>query len=142
MGNLTRPRPRAVVHLPGTHRWQYCPAMPEHAPHHRPVTVEDLIDDAIQPVLGDRLEDFYAEAERHDREVRAVAERVREQMQVEFQAVLNGRTGEPEESRFDVTAEMDVLLIRTHEAVRQALKAEHARHLRTVEELLAAKSGV
>ncbi len=106
--------------------------MPDHTSHHRAVTIDDLIDDVLRPVLVDRLEEFYAEVERHDREVRAITDRVHKQMQGQFQAILKGHTGEPEESGFGVAAEMDVLRIRTHEAVCAALEAEHAEHHRRV----------
>ncbi len=99
------------------------------------VTLDDLLDDVLRPVLGDRLEEFYLEAERHDREVRAIGERVRQDMHAQCQAILKGHTGEPEESGFGVAAEMDVFRIRTHEAVRKALEEERVRHREAVRKL-------
>ena len=101
--------------------------------------LSEVIDDALKLLLGDNVEAYFLELERHDRAVRTIGERVREQMQGKFQAILKGHTGEPEENGFGVAAETDVLRIRTHEAVRRALEAEHADHRRRVARLTRAK---
>mgnify|MGYP000473184217 CR=1 FL=1 len=111
--------------------------------HEEPQTlnqpIQQLLDDALRPVFGDLLPEYYAEQERHDRELREIPTRFMSGLHVAFRRAYERRVaygpGPADEAGFELQADFRDMKDGQDISIREAMLAEHENYRLRVEEI-------
>ena len=102
-------------------------------------TLQQTLDDTLRPIFGDLLPEFYAEQERHDRELRDIPTRFVSGLRVAFRRAYERRVaygpGPADEAGFELQADFNDFQDGQDVSIREAMIAEHENHRRRVEDI-------
>jgi hypothetical protein len=101
--------------------------------------IQKLLDDALRPLFGDLLPEYYAEVERHQQEQREIPKRFISGLQVTFRRAMERAIaygpGPADEAGYELTADFNDMKDGQDISIREALEAENENHRRRVEEI-------